>query len=175
MSKPRFGVTARETRGGWRGVILAHNGAVAFKTMPVFRERRDAETAARSWLNEHGAHADARRSRRPHKGAAVLMISTTLYGHVVGYDPDGSVMVRWSGKPSVVTGVAPSKLKIVPPGYAGSADARRGGYLARTSRASTRVLRMAAYSRYGNDKPVTAPVTAPTPAPAASYRRRNRY
>ncbi len=55
----RFRVTARQTRGGWRAVVLAHNGAVAFKTMPVFREKGDAERAARAWLKEHGAHADS--------------------------------------------------------------------------------------------------------------------
>jgi len=58
----RFKISARPTRGGYRGVARAHNGAVALKTMPVFREKKDAQDAIRAWLKEHGAHADRRRT-----------------------------------------------------------------------------------------------------------------
>jgi hypothetical protein len=56
---------------------------------------------------------------KKHMGSDVRMISSpTQYGHVVGSDPDGSIMVQWSGT-KVVTGVSPSNLRIVPPGHAG--------------------------------------------------------
>jgi hypothetical protein len=49
----------------------------------------------------------------------VAMISNpTNMGHVVGFDPDGSVMVQWHGG-KVVTGVSPANLRGLPPGYAG--------------------------------------------------------
>ena len=53
------------------------------------------------------------------KGQDVVMVSNpTHYGHVAGFDRDGSVMVQWSGT-RVVTGVDPENLRAVPPGYAG--------------------------------------------------------
>jgi hypothetical protein len=39
-------------------------------------------------------------------------------GHVVGFDPDGSVMVQWHGG-RAVSGVDPRNLRGLPPGYAG--------------------------------------------------------
>jgi hypothetical protein len=60
--------------------------------------------------------------KRFHKGQAVSLrgATGTSFGHVVGYE-DGYVMVRWSGT-SVVTGVRPSRLRGLPPGYAGRAN-----------------------------------------------------
>jgi hypothetical protein len=55
---PRFKLSARETRGGWRGVATLGGGVVALKTMPVFREKADALAAIRAWVAKHGAHAD---------------------------------------------------------------------------------------------------------------------
>lgn len=52
-------------------------------------------------------------------GQDVAMISNPMnMGHVVGFDPDGSVMVQWHGG-KVVTGVSPADLRGLPPGYAG--------------------------------------------------------
>jgi hypothetical protein len=64
---PTFKITARPTRGGYRGVVAAHNGAVAFKTMPIFRSEADAKNAAKAWMREHGAHADRRIAYRERK------------------------------------------------------------------------------------------------------------
>lgn len=56
--------------------------------------------------------------RKFHIGQDVAMISNpTLMGHVVGFDPDGSVMVRWHGG-RTATGVNPDNLRVLPRGYA---------------------------------------------------------
>jgi len=52
-------------------------------------------------------------------GQDVVMISDpTAYGHVTGFDRDGSVMVQWSGT-RTITGVSPDNLRGAPPGWAG--------------------------------------------------------
>jgi hypothetical protein len=51
-------------------------------------------------------------------GQDVAMITNpTLLGIVEGFDPDGSVMVRWHGG-AAVSGVNPNNLRGLPPGYA---------------------------------------------------------
>lgn len=63
----------------------------------------------------------AANGKRPFRiGQDVQMITSPTFGHVVGFDPDGSVMVQWSGG-TVVTGVSPDNLRGLPPGYAGVA------------------------------------------------------
>jgi len=61
---PHFQISARATRGGWRGVATLGGGVVAMKTVPIFRSKDDAEKAIRAWLKGRGAHADRRRRRR---------------------------------------------------------------------------------------------------------------
>lgn len=61
---PSFKITARATRGGYRGVALLGGGVVAMKTIPVFRSEEDAKKAMRTWLTERGAHADRHANRR---------------------------------------------------------------------------------------------------------------
>jgi hypothetical protein len=56
-----FKVSARETRGGWRGTASADGGVVLIKTVPVFRDKDEAEKAMRAWLRDRGAYADALR------------------------------------------------------------------------------------------------------------------
>jgi hypothetical protein len=58
--------------------------------------------------------------RRPFRiGQDVVMNSNpTRYGHVTGFDSDGSVMVQWSGT-RTITGVNPDNLQGVPHGWAG--------------------------------------------------------
>lgn len=64
----------------------------------------------------------SRRPTRDHEfrvGQDVAMISNpTTMGHVVGFDPDGSVMVQWSGG-RAVSGVDPRNLRAIGRGYAG--------------------------------------------------------
>ena len=55
---PHFKLSARPTRGGYRGVATLGNGVAAIKTIPVFREKDDAIKAIRAWVAKHGAHAD---------------------------------------------------------------------------------------------------------------------
>jgi hypothetical protein len=47
-----------------------------------------------------------------------MVSNPTAYGHVVGFDRDGSVMVQWSGT-RAVSGVRPDNLRGAPPGWAG--------------------------------------------------------
>ena len=68
------------------------------------------------------SHSLARRNF--HVGQDVVMRSNQmLYGHVVGFERDGSVMVQWAGG-RVVTGVSQRNLKVVPRGWAGKQIAR---------------------------------------------------
>jgi len=65
----------------------------------------------------------SRPRRSPHSafwiGQDVAMVSNpAMLGHVVGFDPDGSVMVHWSDG-GAVSGVSPSNLRGLPPGHAG--------------------------------------------------------
>lgn len=60
---PHFKLSARPTRGGYRGVASLGDGVVALKTVPVFREEKDALDAIRAWVAKHGAHADRHMSR----------------------------------------------------------------------------------------------------------------
>lgn len=55
---PHFKLSARPTRGGYRGVATLGGGVVALKTIPVFRDKSDALAAIRAWVSKHGAHAD---------------------------------------------------------------------------------------------------------------------
>ena len=64
---PHFKLSARPTRGGYRGVATLGNGVVALKTIPVFRDEDDALKAIRAWVARHGAHAD--RLINPHHPA----------------------------------------------------------------------------------------------------------
>jgi hypothetical protein len=78
----------------------------------------DESSAWSAYVAKHSMRANARR-RVFRVGQDVEMISSPAnVGHVVGYDPDGSVMVQWSGG-TVVTGVSPDNLRGLPPGYAG--------------------------------------------------------
>jgi hypothetical protein len=58
-------------------------------------------------------------------GQDVEMISNpSNMGHVVGFDPDGSVMVQWTNPPGgAVSGVSPDNLRGLPPGFAERAQA----------------------------------------------------
>ncbi len=57
----KFKITARETRGGYRGIATLGNGVVAMKTVPVFRAKADALAAMRAWLAARGAqYGDAK-------------------------------------------------------------------------------------------------------------------
>lgn len=70
--------------------------------------------------SRRGRQAQRRSPKRKFRiGQDVEMISNpTNVGHVVGFDPDGSVMVQWHGG-RTVTGVSPDNLKGLPPGHAG--------------------------------------------------------
>lgn len=47
-----------------------------------------------------------------------MISNPAVVGHVVGFDPDGSVMVQWHGG-RAVSGVDARNLRGLPPGYAG--------------------------------------------------------
>ena len=98
-------------------------------TVPTENVRKKEKTMAKTPL--HGRQAPRPRmnagrhiapgypAERFRIGQDVAMISNPgLLGHVVGFDPDGSVMVQWSGG-RTVTGVDPRNLRVQGRGYAG--------------------------------------------------------
>ncbi len=70
MTAPHFKLSARPTRGGWRGVASLGNDVVALKTIPIFRDKSDALAAIRAWATKHGAHADRLLNPKNPKGTS---------------------------------------------------------------------------------------------------------
>jgi hypothetical protein len=87
-TKPHFKLSARPTRGGYRGVASLGNGIVALKTVPVFRKESEALDAIRAWVSRHGAHADRRRKpgRRHTSCVSHADARATLFYHGYGYE-----------------------------------------------------------------------------------------
>lgn len=135
-----------DRRGDYR-VVVAHQAphgaevAVAYPNGTVTYTQWKLRASAGYPKPARGPRhfVDPRQTRARARGRAfrigqdVEMISNpSNMGHIVGFDPDGSVMVRWTNPPGgAISGVSPDNLRGLPPGFA---EARKGRTGMRASR-----------------------------------------